>query len=123
MREVPQVTVETGVSADYWNEWGTSAHYLNEGKPDKVFADIRDGPIRRYQERFGSDYADVVTNQNREAVSELDRLTDEVNQLPQRYETEPEETARTLKVHLNKVIRLIYGPDQEIWFPDVELLN
>ena len=70
----------TEVSADYFNEYSAKISFLSLRSIEKVAEIFRDFPVRRYEERFPpTEFADVVTDQNRASVSRLDEIPDTIN--------------------------------------------
>ncbi len=81
-QEVPQIVEETGVSADYSNEFNwafmSDEEYFAEDAKDKAKA--RGKLLPRYEERFPTDeYPGATTDKNRKAVAAINAIADEVN--------------------------------------------
>jgi len=77
---VPQIVEETGVSADYWNEYYSKVmvYDLNRNT-DEVAAAFEEFPVRKYAERFIAYGSDLMTEKNEDRITRLDELADIVN--------------------------------------------
>ena len=80
-REVPQISI-TGFSGDYINEitglYNVVKAYKNDGL--NWFDLVR--PLKKYKERYtDDDYMDVINDDNREKIEELDMFVDRVNKM------------------------------------------
>lgn len=118
MKEMPQIIEITGISGDYSNEYVVSFAYLETGGTDKVAETFRKYPIKKYGERFPSDIFDnVVTDQNREAVSRLDQIADTANT---KFTDSSKFTELEFKIMTNEVYVLVNGNKDRIWYPEVE---
>ena len=111
--KVPQIVPETGVSADYWNEYmGIQALIEGEGFP-ALAESFREYPVKRYQERYPADkYEEVVTEQNRERVSRLDELASLANE---KFTNESRFTESDYERLINEVRNLIYGDGENFY--------
>jgi hypothetical protein len=85
--------------------------YRDFGKGvEGVIAEIRETPVRRYTQRFPStQYEGVVTAFNREAVTKLDSIADELNTLATSGML-TDEKYRALHCDASK---LLFGPQHE----------
>ena len=91
MRDVPQIIQKTGISSDYFEEYGTKAVALawdnasiSMGLPadrKERLAELFKGyPIKKYREHFPpTEFRGVVNDDNRAAVSRLDEIAGEAN--------------------------------------------
>lgn len=111
---------ETGVSADYWNEWGIMAIDLQDGSYEKVIQELRQYRVKGYCERFGVLLNEVLTPKNEQNIRRLEELSQQANALADRYSEDPEGVILQLKQMVNEVKRLIYGSTSpEPYFPEV----
>ncbi len=79
MEQAPQIWPGTGMSQDYFNEYGGKVMKLEFGL-EKVADLFRRHPVKRYEERFPATvYQDVVTPENQWRVQRLDEIAQEAN--------------------------------------------
>ena len=75
-REVPQLSVDTGISQDYWNQINGVVTLLKSSRGldavKKIFMEITFN-MKRYEDVY-SGCNNVVNDQNRESVKRLDEL-------------------------------------------------
>lgn len=77
---MPQVWEATGVSQDYFNEYVGFKWYHDARSLEKIAEKVRERPVKKYEERFPPRaYEEVITDQNRQRVQQLDELADYVN--------------------------------------------
>jgi hypothetical protein len=111
-----QVTPQ-GVSGDYYNELIVPLMMyrdFHEGI-NGVIAEIQDKAVRRYTERFPpAEFEGVVTAFNREAVTRLDAIADELNSLATSG-TLSDERYRALH---SEACKLLFGSQREENFGD-----
>ena len=110
LKPIAQLTRE-GVSGDYYNAFMVPImKYRDFGLGVEGAAEyIREHPIERYTERFPPDqYEAVITTFNRQAVSRLDQIADELN-LRARSGTLSDENYRSLH---SEACFLIFGPER-----------
>lgn len=114
--KVPQIVDETGVSADYWNEYFAKTIRLERGLPD-VAEGFREYPVKKYEQRFSpKKYEDVVTPQNEKRVSRLNELSDIVNGT---FIDISRFTELDFKRVINEVHNLIYAKSKDYFYPEV----
>ncbi len=118
---------ETGVSAEYANEYNGKITFLSIGDQDaetvglpsdfvnRVAALFTRYPVKKYRERFPlTEFEDVVNNKNREAVSRLDEIAEEANT---RFIDPSEFTEDDFKRKINEVYTLVYGENRPRFYP------
>ncbi len=78
--ELPQVSPATGLTNDYNNEVAALFSVYDSFGFDGLKEYFPNFRIKKYSERYPEDkYKNVITEQNRAAVEELDRLVDGIN--------------------------------------------
>lgn len=117
MRRVPQIQEETGVSADYLNEYFPKCIALELRGINKVAELFRESPIRRYRERFPEDvYDNVVNGKNERRVSRLDEIAEDFNKRmvdPKMF------SEKDFKRMINEVVSLVYGEEHARRYEEV----
>ena len=114
--EVPQISKNTNVSMDYWNEYFSKAGGLNHGLHfvAKMFQKF---PIKKYEERFSREkYENVITFQNSERIKKLNELSDFVNE---KFVDVSNFTEFDVKKVINKAHSLIYGIGENSFYPEI----
>lgn len=119
MRPVPQIQ-ETGVSADYFNEYAHRIISFDIGGIGRVAISFQENPVKKYEERFSSNkYTDIITDTNRDSVKQLDDIAMEANQ---RFCNANEFMDVDFKRLINAVRDLIYGIESPDCYPEVREL-
>jgi len=111
--KVPQINEETGISADYWNEYFTKrCSFSFESNPcEAVAKQTNIYPIKKYEERFPIlKFEDVITDKNRNRVKRLDELADLVNS---KFTDASQFTEDDFKQLINEVFHLIWNKENE----------
>lgn len=112
-----QVTSQ-GVSGDYYNELFVLLMTYRDFKEgvNGVIAEIQKTAVRRYTERFPpAKYEGVVTAFNREVVTSLDAIADELNNLA----TSGMLTDERYRALHREACKLLFGPQREEIFETV----
>lgn len=80
-REIPQLILETGLSADYGNEFIILVNLkLGFLSLEEIAEKIRKDPIKKYSERYSiEEYDNLITDQNRDRIKRLDEIVDVIN--------------------------------------------
>jgi phosphopantetheine adenylyltransferase len=74
-----EVNAETCLAYDYLNELYKIINPLHQGLTgEELCARFKERPLEYYETRF-RDYPHLVTDQNREAIQEINSLVDKVN--------------------------------------------
>ena len=119
LQEDLQISEETGVSQDFWNEFVPAYQYLQVIKKfkekkvsfDKVEEKLSQYRMKRYEKRFSPTlYPDIINEKNREAIEKLDMLVDEFNEM-QGVGLEEEKIISIM----NTASKLIYGSESETY--------
>lgn len=107
MIDVPQIVKETGVSADYYNEyWGKTSKFARGGI-ELVAEGFREYPIKKYEDRYPTPpFQNVVNETNRVQVLRLDEIAEDANK---RMTNPANFTEQDFKLLINEVNRLIRG--------------
>ena len=116
--DVPQLNLETGISGDYWNEWGALPFRLEVKKPVgeaklQMIADyLKKSPIRAYENVY-KNCENVITEKNSEKVRRLSELADKVNSFtdPRRF------TESEFEAVINEVQGIIYPDRKKPYYP------
>lgn len=104
---VPQIHSITGVSQDYQNEFFMLDYISQADTISNYWQRLK--PIKHYTERFPeSQFGDVINDQNREAIRQLDEIVDRINELITSPQVPVEEVAQLRK----QAYELIYGKEQ-----------
>ncbi len=105
-QEIPQITSETGVSGDYFNELTMLRLNFFNGDREKILKTIKKRPIKKYQERYPVNlFKNVITEKNKDAVNRLNQLADKINQFAK---DEVFNDAEFVSIY-NEMTKLIYG--------------
>ena len=111
----PQIVIETGVSADYWNEYHAKVMRLDKGL--RLVAEIfKQEPVNKYEQRFNKEkYEELITTQNKARVKRLNELADLVNE---NFTDTERFTELNFKIVINEVHNLIYGKGENYFYPE-----
>jgi len=103
---MPQINSETGVSADYFNEFTTLRLSFLDGDKEKIIKTIKKWPIKKYQEVYPvNSFCNVITEKNKDAVNRLNQLAEKMNQFAK---DEIFNDAEFVSIY-NEILKLIYG--------------
>lgn len=74
---------KTGVCPDFWNEFlGLPCIWRPDTTPEENQRSLQEYPPRRYEDRYSCPgWTDVITPRNRESVTRLNEIVDELNGL------------------------------------------
>ena len=83
LKIIPQIDNKTGVSCDYINAFAALSTYcldFKDKQPLINFIKKRNFKLKKYEEYFSPEsYKDIITDKNKEAILEIDKLVEEVN--------------------------------------------
>jgi hypothetical protein len=117
MRRVPQLQEETGISADYLNEYFPKCITLELRGINKVAELVRVSPIKKYRERFPENvYDNVVNGENERRVSRLDEIAEDVNK---RMIDTSRFSEKDFKRMINEVVSLVNGEEHARRYEEV----
>lgn len=111
--EVPQINQDTGISADYWNEYFAKrcSFSFEPNSCEAVAEEIRKYPIKKYEERFPvNEFEEVINDKNRSRIKRLDELANVINS---KFTNASNFTENEFKQLINEVFRLIWNKDGE----------
>jgi len=107
--DVPDVVEETGISADYWNEWATVPVFGDDRSPENNLAWLSRRPRITYRERYPN-CRQLYPGHNLERADRLDELTREVNSY--RILEVKDFDVDKVEFVLKEVYLLIYGTEE-----------
>jgi hypothetical protein len=97
---------ETGLTGDYRNEIGNLIYAVEKGSDEEIAESLKRRPLEHYDVRY-KDYVNVVTDQNRESVSRINEIVDEINSM-----TDPKTLSRKRIMELYKEIMGLIWKDK-----------
>lgn len=116
--KVPQIVIETGISADYWNEYHAKILRLDKGLT-LVAECFKEDPVKKYEQRFNPNkYEDIINPQNKARVSRLNELSDLVNE---NFTDATMFTELNFKQVINEIHNLIYAKGENYFYPEIKM--
>ena len=118
MKQVPNILENTGISRDYILAFGSVDNYIRRIEKNEELRWIKlaanaylNRPILKYEEYFKDiEYEQVITNENRERVKELNELVKNINKMRENGQKDYEK----LSVLFKKAKSTIFGESQEL---------
>jgi len=106
-KEIPQINKETGISFDYINELANLISIYNFGGISSLIKTITKRPfgMKKYEEVY-TNYQNIINNQNRESIKELNMLAGLLNEILKDPNSINEDSFRKT---INRICFLVYG--------------